>query len=112
MIENKRNFLTFPKIGVHISNSILNLISQEDSEGEKEDSPSSLHKCKQIMEGDSSIFNAEGQVENDPNEPLLESPTNSENSSSTFPLDNLANSNQPDIVRDANRTFTIKHTDV
>ena len=112
MIENKRSFLTFPHIGVHISNSILNLISQEDSEGQIDDSSVPLHNGQQIIEEDISTFNVEDQVENDQNEPLLESPTESEKSSIIFPLDDLANFNQPDIVRSANRTFTIQHTDV
>ena len=59
MIENKRSFLTFPHIGVHISNSILNLISQEDSEGQIDDKVLTSVDNKDSKKDDASKINDE-----------------------------------------------------
>ena len=68
---------------------------------------------EKIHEGDSSMFNVENQIEGEQNECLLNPPTDpfdSEENSILLSLEDLSNFNQPDVVRDANRTFTIQHT--
>ena len=115
MFENKKKFFNFAQLGVHISNSIQNLVDRESLDPTYPSSPVPQLNYEEIHEEDSSMFNVENQIEDEQNECLLNPPTDpfdSEENSSLLSLEDLSNFNQPDVVRDANRTFATQHTDV
>ena len=59
MFENKKKFFNFAQIGVHISNSIQNLVDRESLETNNTVSLLQQLDYEEIHEGDSCIFNVE-----------------------------------------------------
>ena len=63
MFKNKKNFFDFAIIGVHISNSITNLVDRECLDPTDPASPVPQLDYEEIHDGDSSSFNIDDQID-------------------------------------------------
>ena len=113
MYESKKTLFNFAQIGIQISNAGSN-----STEGYNPVVPDPVPQLpqleyEQIYEADSSIYHVQEDDGDEQTERLLSSEeTDSENDSILLSLGDLSTFNQPDVVKDARKTFALQHTDV